>query len=130
MLQLLSALLKSDAAENSTFPFAMALGSALPHTACQSDSALLKSDVRQKRGFGSHEHWVRFHLTRRARLISLNNRDLPCPHHLPTKRGHGYKLYQNLPAAYPYPARWLIHQNERHPYSLPRQNQNFPDCFH
>ena len=43
-----SALLKSDAAENSTFPFAMALGSvsfamalgsAMPHTACQSDFA-------------------------------------------------------------------------------------------
>ena len=29
--------LKSDAHENSTFPLAMALGSAMPHTACQSD---------------------------------------------------------------------------------------------
>ena len=32
---------------------------------------VLKSDVRQKRGLGSQGHWVRFHLTRRARPISL-----------------------------------------------------------
>ena len=31
----------------------MALGSAMPHTACQSDSAVLKSDAREKRGFPS-----------------------------------------------------------------------------
>ena len=35
-----SIVLKSDAHGNSTFPLAMALGSALPHTACQSDFAV------------------------------------------------------------------------------------------
>ena len=37
--QLPPAVLKSDTSENSTFSFVVALGSALPHTACQSDSA-------------------------------------------------------------------------------------------
>ena len=45
------ALLKSDAAENSTFPFAMALGSAMPHMACQSDFAVLKSDAAENSTF-------------------------------------------------------------------------------
>ncbi len=34
--------------------------------------ALLKSDVHQKRGFGSHGHLIRFCLTRHASLVSLN----------------------------------------------------------
>ena len=43
--------LKSDAHENSTFPLAMALGSAMPHTACRSDFAVLKSDAHENSTF-------------------------------------------------------------------------------
>ena len=45
--------LKLDVLENSTFPFARALGSALPHTACPSDFAVLKSDAAENSTFPS-----------------------------------------------------------------------------